>query len=274
MGMATESLAELARFAPDVYGFRWQNHVGLFIITEAGVILVDPIGEVNPQTPVLIKEAIRAITPQPVKYVVYSHWGADHGMGGAIFADTAQFVGQQNVVEKIAAANDPGSPVPTLTFDRQMTLELGGRRVELYAADLSAKDNYLILHDPQARLIMTVDFVQPKNLPFRTLLGHPDWIVKRLQWIADTLDFDVVVSGHATPTMTATREDVLEARQYYFDLSDAIEKAHAAGHADNSPEMVDSVRETLTPKYGSWRRFDEFLALNVQGMLRWRAEAA
>jgi glyoxylase-like metal-dependent hydrolase (beta-lactamase superfamily II) len=272
--MPTESIAELARFAPDVYGFRNDNHVALFIVTDEGVILADPIGQLSPHTPAVIKQAIRLVTDQPVKYVLYSHWGADHGMGGAVFADTAQFVGHRNAAAKIAAANDPTSPVPRITFDDRYTLELGGKRVELYAAELSPKDDYFILHYPAGRVIMTVDFVQPRNLPFRTLLGHPDWIARRLQWIADTLDFDVVVSGHATPRMTATREDVLEARQYYSDLSDAIEAARAAGQADNSPAMVSAVRQTLQPKYGDWRRFDEFLALNVEGMLRWRAETA
>ena len=51
-----------------------------------------------------------------------------------------------------------------------------------------------------------------------------------------------------------------------------IWKAGAAGHADNSPEMVGLVRAALEPRYGAWRRFDEFLALNVAGMIRWRAE--
>ena len=170
--MPTESIAELARFAPDVYGFRYGNHVALFIVTDEGVILADPIGQVNPHTPSVIKEAIRTVTDQPVKYLLYSHWGADHGMGGAVFADTAQFVGHRNTVAKIAAANDPQSPVPQITFDDRLTLELGGRRVELYAAELSAKDDYFILHDPASRVIMTVDFVQPRNIPFRTLLGH------------------------------------------------------------------------------------------------------
>jgi glyoxylase-like metal-dependent hydrolase (beta-lactamase superfamily II) len=272
--MPTESIAELARFAPDVYGFRYENHVALFIVTDEGVILADPIGQVNPHTPGVIKEAIRTVTDRPVKYLLYSHWGADHGMGGAVFADTAQFVGHRNTVAKIAGANDPNSPVPQITFDERLTLELGGRHVELYAAGLSAKDDYFILHDPASRVIMTVDFVQPRNIPFRTLLGHPDWIVERLQWIADTLDFDVVVTGHATPRMTATRADVLEQRQYYLDLSDAIAAARAAGHADDSPAMVAAVRATLEPTYGDWRRFDEFLPLNVEGMLRWRAETA
>jgi hypothetical protein len=211
-------------------------------------------------------------TDQPVKYVLYSHWGADHAMGGAAFADTAQFVGQRNTVEKIAAANDPTSPVPGLTFDSQMALDLGGKHVDLYAAELSARDDYFILHYPASGVIMTMDYVQPQNVPFRTLPGHPDRIVERLQWIADNLAFDVLVSRHASPQLTGTRADVLATRQYYLDLSAALVAARAAGLADNSPEMTAAVRAALEPRYGTWRRFDEFLPLNIEGMIRWRAE--
>ena len=112
--MPTESLAELVRFAPDVYGFRWVNHVAMFIVTGAGVILVDPTGQVNPRTPILIKEAIRSVTDQPVRYLVYSHSAFDHSTGGAVFADTARFVGHQNAVARIKAAKDPTTPVPSV----------------------------------------------------------------------------------------------------------------------------------------------------------------
>lgn len=118
---------------------------------------------------------------------------------------------------------------------------------------------------------MTVDYVQPRNVPFRALLGHPDWIVPRLQWIHDNLDFDLLVSGHAAPQMAGTRQDVLEQRQYYLDISDAIDSARGAGLADSSAEMTDAVRAALAPRYGSWRRFDEFLGLNIEGMIRWRS---
>ncbi len=272
--MATESIAELVRFVPDVYGFRYQNHVAMFVVTDEGVILVDPIGQGNPRTPSLIKEAIRTITDQPVRYVVYSHWGADHGIGGAVFADTAQFVGHRNTEPKIAAANDPTSPVPTITFDEYLALDLGGKHLDLHAAKLSPQDDYCVIYYPAGRLIMAVDFAQPRNIPFRTLLGHPDWIVERLQWLHDTFAFDVLVTGHAAPRMTATPADVLEQRQYYLDLSDAVAAARAAGHGDSSPEMVAAVRERLAPRYGDWRRFDEFLALNIEGLLRWRATTA
>ena len=268
--MATESLAELVRFVPDVYGFRWANHVALFIVTGTGVILVDPIGQGNPRTPALIKEAIRSVTAQPVRYVVYSHSAFDHSTGGAAFADTARFVGHQNAVEPIKAAKDPTTPAPDITFDAKMTLELGGRRLDLYPADLSPTDDYIVIHDPAGRVAMFVDLVQPRNIPFRTLLGHPERIVERLRWIEEALDFDVIVSGHATPQMSGTKQDVIEQRRYYSDLSEAIATARAAGLPDGSPEMTVLARSILHPKYGAWRRFDEFLALNIQGMIAWR----
>ena len=269
--MPTESLAELVRFVPDVYGFRWANHVALFIVTDAGVILVDPIGQGNPRTPALIKEAIRSVTEQPVRYVVYSHSAFDHSTGGAAFADTARFVGHRNAVDPIKAAKDPTTPAPDITFDTKMTLELGGRPLDLYPADLSPTDDYIVIHDPVGRVAMFVDLVQPRNIPFRTLLGHPERIVERLQWIEGALDFDVIVSGHATPQMSGTKQDVVEQRRYYGDLSEAIGVARAAGLADGSPEMTTLVRNALRPKYGAWRRFDEFLALNIDGMIAWRA---
>jgi glyoxylase-like metal-dependent hydrolase (beta-lactamase superfamily II) len=269
--MATESLAELIRFAPDVYGFRYVNHVALFIVTSAGVILVDPIGQVNRRTPALIKEAIRAVTAEPVRYVVYSHSAFDHSTGGAVFADTARFVGHKNAVNPIKAANDPTTPAPDITIDAKTTLELGSRRVDLYPADLSPTDDYIVVHDPASRLAMFVDLVQPRNVPFRTLLGHPDRINERFRWIEDNLDFDVILSGHAMPQMSGTKQDVVEQRRYHEDLAAAIATARAVGLTDASPEMTTLVRSLLHPKYGAWRRFDEFLALNVEGMIAWRA---
>ena len=262
-----ESVAELVRFGEDVYGFRWLNHVSLFIVTDEGVILVDPIGQVNPRTPSVLKEAVRSVSEQPVRRVIYSHWGADHGMGGEVFADTAQFIGHRRAAEKIALAADPGSPVPRDVVDGMTTVELGGKQVVLYPAETSETDDYLIIHYPAGRLAMYVDFMQPANVPYGTLLGHPDRIVERLQWMHDTLDFDVVVSGHASPRMTGTKADVLEQRQYYLDLSDAIDAARGSGHGDGSPEMAEAVRGVLEGRYGGWRRFDEFLRLNIEGMI-------
>ena len=76
---------------------------------------------------------------------------------------------------------------------------------------------------------------------------------------------------HAIPQMSGTKQDVAEQRRYYGDLSEAIATARAAGLPDGSPAMTTLARSLLHPRYGAWRRFDEFLALNIEGMIAWRA---
>src|SRR5262249_61715242 len=88
-------------------------------------------------------------------------------------------------------------------------------------------------------------------------------IVERLSWLESKLDFEVIVSGHATPQMSGTKQDVAEQRGYYADLALAIATARAAGLSEGSPEMTTLARSLLHPKYGAWRRFDGLLALNV-----------
>lgn len=256
-------------FLPDVYGFRYDNHVALFIVSTDGVILVDPCGEQNPRTPSLLKEAIRAITDQPVRYVLYSHSALDHSMGGAVFADTARFVSTRRAANRLDALREPSTPVPDLTFDDHFTLTLGDTRIELYASDLSPTDDYLILHYPVGRLLMWVDIVQPRNLPLR-LHGGAEAALERIEWLNDTLNFDAFVTGHASPQMTGTKGDMLEQRHYYLDLIDAIEKARKAGNADRSSGMTAHVRSALEPLYGAWRRFDDCLATNISELLDWR----
>ena len=264
--MSSESLAELVRFAPDVYGFRFENHVALFIVTDEGVIATDPIGQANPRFPQLYRAAIAAVTDQPVRYVVYSHDHADHIMGGVVFADTAQFVSHGLAAPKIAAQNDPTTPVPTITFDDRMTLEVGGKTVELHYTGRNHSDNSIVLLYPARRLLFAVDFIPVQSLPFRTLGdSYPDEWVESLRWIENNLDFDVLVPGHGT---LGNRDTVRQVREYLQDLMAAIRAAQARGLADNSEAMVAAVRADLAPKYGTWGNFGPYLPENIQGILR------
>ena len=77
--MAIESLAEFVRLAPDTYAFRWQNHVALFIVTDGGVVLCDPIGWTNARTP--------GVRPRPGPTAMTS---APNSSTGAIAASVTQ----------------------------------------------------------------------------------------------------------------------------------------------------------------------------------------
>ena len=61
-----------------------------FLVTPEGIILADPL---SPEFAGWLKGEFEARFSVPVRYVVYSHYHWDHGSGGGVFADTAQFVG-------------------------------------------------------------------------------------------------------------------------------------------------------------------------------------
>ncbi len=251
--------ASLQRLAPDVYAVEHTGYTSVFIVTDEGVIVGDPMG--TSRAPHL-KAAIESVTSLPVRYMVYSHSDADHNTGGAVFADTATFVSHINARDKIAARTD-GSPVPTVTFDDRMTLRLGRTRLELVYVGWNHSDNSLVLLYPDRRIAWAVDFIPVNRLPFRRLAGDyiRDWIESLRR--VEAMDFDILIPGHLSP---GPKQWVTLVREYFQDLIGAVEAAERLGLAPNSPEMITSVRAALYPRYGAWESFGPWLPENIEGL--------
>jgi glyoxylase-like metal-dependent hydrolase (beta-lactamase superfamily II) len=266
-----ESLSELVRLAPDTYMFRAYNYTSLFVVTDEGVVVVDPIGQSNRANTAMLQQAIRSATEQPVRYLIYSHANADHAMGAHLFEDAPLLVSTAVTAERLAEANDPTRPLPDITFDQHLSIDLGGKTFDLYPTRNAPNDDYLIFHYPDADVVMTVDFVRPGNPPFQELnQAHPDWIIDTLQWIDDNLAFTHLVWGHGNvDNAVGTREDVRQLRQYYIDLAASVRAARAAGLPDNSEEMVARVQADLEPRYGTLNNFATVLPRNIAGAVRW-----
>ncbi len=258
---------ELRQIADDTYAFVSRFYVSLFIVTPDGVIATDPSSQQGPERAQARKAAIESVTDQPVRYLIYSHDHADHATGGDVFADTATFVSHRDAAPKIAARNDPRTPVPTITFDDFLSIALGGTTVELYHAGRNHSDNSIVLLHPAQRVLFAVDFIPVNTLPFQDLPdAYPAEWIESLRWIERNLDFDTLVPGH--PPLPGTKDNVRQVRGYIEDLMASVRDAREQGLADNSPEMVEAVRAELAPEYGNWANFEEWLPLNVEGLLR------
>jgi glyoxylase-like metal-dependent hydrolase (beta-lactamase superfamily II) len=266
--------AEVQQLADDTYAFVSGGYVSLFIVTDEGVIATDPGSLVDPGRADAYKAAIASVTDQPVRYLIYSHDHADHATGGAVFADTATFISHRNAVEKIANLQDPNTPVPEIAFDDELMIELGGKTVELYHPGRNHSDNSIVVFYPAARVLFAVDFIPVDSLPYQDLPdAYPEEWLASLQWVEDNLDFDTLVPGH--PPASGTKAEVGEIRTYLEDLMASVRSAQEAGHADNSPEMLEAVRADLEADYGTLANFEEWLPLNVEGLLRiWSASQA
>lgn len=95
MGMGGgEPEREIANVTGDLYRFRQTRHIGVFLVTADGIIVVDPT---NPALAAWLKVQLDERFGLPVKYVIYSHSHNDHAGGGDVFADTATFIGHENM---------------------------------------------------------------------------------------------------------------------------------------------------------------------------------
>ncbi len=75
-------------------------HNTVFLVTPEGIILADPIGVDFAQW---LKTELEDRFETTVKYVIYSHHHPEHTTGGNVFADTATFVGHENLVTALSA---------------------------------------------------------------------------------------------------------------------------------------------------------------------------
>jgi glyoxylase-like metal-dependent hydrolase (beta-lactamase superfamily II) len=90
---------EIGKLTGDVSYARMDDYVSAFMVTPDGIILVEPIGT---EFATWLKGELARRFKVPVKYVIYSHSHWDHASGGAVYADTAQFIGQQNMLKNVA----------------------------------------------------------------------------------------------------------------------------------------------------------------------------
>jgi glyoxylase-like metal-dependent hydrolase (beta-lactamase superfamily II) len=81
--------------AENLYWVQNNNHHAMVLVGTDGVILVDPIGADFSQW---LRGEIERRFGVPVRYVAYSHHHDDHASGGAVFEDTATFVGHENML--------------------------------------------------------------------------------------------------------------------------------------------------------------------------------
>ena len=91
------------------------NHRTVFLVTPDGIIMSDPI---NRDFSRWLKQELATRFKVPVRYVLYTHHDWDHASGGAVWADTAEFIAQRNFPATLALpAGNPALPADAVKMD-------------------------------------------------------------------------------------------------------------------------------------------------------------
>ena len=248
---------EITQIRGDLYRFRNAGHFSVFLVTPAGIVATDPI---DANAARWLKEELTKRFAKPVRYLIYSHDHADHISGGEIFADTAMVVAHERTKAVILGERRP-TPVPDITFSDRLTLELGGKQVELYYLGKNHSDNSIVMRFPDERVLFAVDFIPVRSLPFR---DFPDAYIN--EWIeslakAEALDFDILAPGHGG---LGRKDDVRATRAYMEEL-----RTEVLRHL-REEKSVEEIKQLVTmEKYRAWGNYKEYLPLNIEGMVRY-----
>ena len=244
----------ITHIAGDLYRFQNNFHFSVFLVTPEGVIATDPI---NAEAATWLETEIDKRFDQPIKYLLLSHDHADHSSGGEVFADTATVVAHERAKAVIIGEHRP-TAVPDITFSDRMTVELGGKRVELIHVGRNHSDNSIVMLFPEERTLFAVDFISTRRLPYRTLSDsyYPDWVdsLRRVE----RLDFGILAPGHGA---MGTKQDVVDHRRYHEDLYNAVVTAVRAG------QSLEEMKASITlDEYKDWGSFGNWRELNIEGV--------
>jgi len=257
---AQEAKRSIEPVVGDVYRFQNNFHNAMFVVTEDGIVVTDPI---NAEAVTWLKNELSERFDKPVTHMILSHSHGDHASGGQGWGDIT-VIAHENV-EKHVKAGDVDTAMPTKTFADSHELSTGGKDFELtYLGEGHGDDLIAVVVRPE-NVAFVVDAVSPGRLPYRDFPGAD--IAGYIEQIkaVESLDFEIMVPGHSR---NGTKQDAIDARIYIEKLRDGVKAALEKGQTEQ--EIVAS---DLMSDYSDWLAYDQFRDLNIQGMVRWLKES-
>jgi quinoprotein relay system zinc metallohydrolase 2 len=239
-----------------------------FVVGHHSVAVMDPGGSLADGT--ALREALRRVTPLPVRYVILSHVHPDHVFGAAAFApDHPRFVGHANLPAALAARGafyqreltallgpDRAGPVvtPDLLVHDHLTLDLGGRSLMLTAHPPAHTDADLSALDSATHTLLTADLLFVNRVP--ALDGDLKGWLAQLDALA-AMNPRAAVPGHGPPRVDYSAAAAPLRR--YLDI--LLRETRAA--VRNSVPIEQAAHTVAQSERSHWALFDDYNARNV-----------
>jgi len=272
------------KVAPDTYMVQGVSALGssanrnfisnaAFVVTPQGVLVVDALG--SPALALELLAEIRRITSAPVRYVVVTHYHADHIYGLQAFKDAgATIIAQRDGLlylnsdtaqlrlkasrEELAPAVDDNTRLVAADrwVEQPTTLQLGGLDFLLQPAGPAHTPEDLVVWVPQRKLLFAGDLVFRGRIPF---VGQAD----SGRWISalDTLlsfDADIIVPGHG-PVSASAHADLELTRDYLVYLRQTMgEAARNMDPFEQAYARTDWSRFDKLPLFGAANRINAY----------------
>ena len=258
-------------------GKNFNSNCGI-ILTQDGVVLIDS-GH-NPTDSRAVLEAVKKLTPMPVRFLIDTEPHADHTTGHFVFSPPAVIIAAEGAGESMRgarrvapdrtgklAATSPEMKAalegyrfitPQIEYHDKMMLYVGERTFDLmYLKGVHSEADTAIWLPKERVLFSASAFVNQQINIFRPFVTIPDILAAGKMLKA--LNPEHVVPGHGKPGTVKIFED---GEQYYALLVDRVGAMVKAGRS------LDEIKKDLKmPEYASWASQDR-MPTNIDAAYR------
>jgi glyoxylase-like metal-dependent hydrolase (beta-lactamase superfamily II) len=210
------------------------GNIGLSFGEDGNVLIDDQFAPLAPK----ITAAVRSVDPDPVRFVINTHWHGDHTGGNVQFGESgAVIVAQDNVRRRMSVDTfskqqnqtlraTPKAGLPVVTFAQGVTFHLNGDDLQVVHVPQAHTDGDALVYWTKANVIHMGDtFFFKQTFPFidRESGGSIDGMIAAAnRGLAIVKPGGKVIPGHGP---VATRDDL----QAYRDMLVDIRAKVAAG---------------------------------------------
>lgn len=255
----------LNKVKDDLYEIEGDGGNVAVYITNEGVIMVDDKYEQDYDQ---IMSKVKSVTDQPIRYILSTHYHADHSGGNTKFASASEIIStlnaHNNIVNKVQS-NAPPNMVPArVTFTQETDVFLGGKHVQARYYGRGHTNGDAVIYFPDLRLVHTGDLVtvaQPGASPTTPLIDYPgggsivEW-TKTLDEVMK-LDFDTVIPGHGPVSKKAEI-------QTYRNNAEKL-RARVQGLIRQG-KTQDDIAKVMTAEY-NWMPGSLYMQWSLPGMM-------
>jgi glyoxylase-like metal-dependent hydrolase (beta-lactamase superfamily II) len=281
--------------APDVWFVQGEGALGSaanrnfisnagFVVTGDGVVVVDALG-----SPALARELIaeiRRITPQPIRYVIVTHYHADHIYGLQAFkaagativahAGGREYLNSEGAQQRLQVSRQDLFPAidgatHLVPADRWLTaadtrLRVGRFDFRIRHVGPAHTTEDLVVHVPRRGVLFAGDLMFRGRIPFVGQADSRQWIESLAGLIA--LQPRVVIPGHG-PASTNAMADLELTRDYLAYLRKTMgDAARELEPFDEAYARTDWSRFERLPLFKAANRmnaYNTYLLMEQQG---------
>lgn len=227
---------------------------------------------------------LREHTDKPVRYLVLTHYHAVRVLGASAFdaqeiitSETTRFLieerGKQDWDSEFGRMprlfknpeEIPGLTRPTLTFENEMRIELGGDRghVELKFCGRGHTAGDIAVWYPKHKVLFAGDLVEAEAALYTGDAFHMDWSTHTLDNIK-AFEAEALIGGRGAVAKgrKAVDASVEQTRSFLTGMREHVEATHKRG--GTLKEAFEATHAALEPTFGKWPIFEHCLPFNVQ----------